>query len=398
MKRRSVSSQSTSNIAVALRRALLVALAAPATMLVAQACGSSSSSGPTSTGQDASLADGGGDGGADDGGPPIDAGPCAPQTIYVDAQAPDGGIECGVFNQFSCGIPYPLFDGGSDAGVVTLYDDCFFSQNDCPKLCPGELFFNCHVYGTVCDAGVLLQQSTDPLIVECATCPNGVGRRPRGLEAPRKSRASRRKNENALGNYFANAAHLEAASVHAFRILRRELGAYAAPKNLLDAAKRAEQDEVRHARVTARIARAHGSKPPKVLVKRTGQRSLEAIATENAMEGCVRETFGALVAMWQAEHANDAHVADAMKTIAIDETSHAQLAWNVAAWAENRLDAKARKRVNAAKNKAIRDLEMEIVSDAHPDLIARAGLPSAEQQRRLLTALTENLFGADFEI
>ncbi|MEO7111054.1 MAG: ferritin-like domain-containing protein [Polyangiaceae bacterium] len=395
MKLRSDARHSESKVATALRRALLVALAAPATMLVAQACGSSSSGGPTSSGPDASLGDAG-DSGIEDSGPPADAGPCAPHTVYVDAQAPDGGIECGVFQLFSCGIPYSYYDGGTDAGVVTLYDDCFYSQNDCPKLCPGELFFNCHVYGKACDAGVLLQQSTDPIIVECATCPNGVGRRPRGL-APIASRASRRKNENALGNYFANAAHLEAASVHAFRILRRELLSFSAPKNLLDAAKRAEHDEVRHARVTARIARAHGSKPPKVRVKRTAARSLEAIATENAVEGCVRETFGALVAMWQAERATDSDVASAMKTIAVDETKHAQLAWNVAAWAEKRLDAKSRKRVNAAKTKAIRDLEKEITIDADPDLIARAGLPSAAEQRRLLAALSENLFGADFE-
>jgi hypothetical protein len=388
MKLRSVARHSESKVATALRRALLVALAAPATMLVAQACGSSSSSGPPSTGPDASLGDGGGDSGVEDSGAPVDAGPCAPRTIYVDAQAPDGGIECGVFNQYSCGIPYPIYDGGNDAGVVTLYDDCFFSTNDCPRLCPGDLFFNCHIYGDVCDAGVILQKSTDSMIVECASCPNGVGRKPRGLEAPR----ARRCNTNALGNYFANAAHLEAASVHAFRILRRELLSFGAPKNLVDAAKRAEHDEVRHTRITTRIARAHGAKPPKVRVRRGANRSLEAIATENAVEGCVRETFGALVAMWQAERASDADVAVAMKTIAVDETSHAQLAWSVAAWAEKRLDAKSRKRVNAAKTKAIRDLEKEISVEAHPDLIARAGLPSAAEQSRLLAALSENLF------
>ncbi len=392
MKLRSAARNHESKVAAALRRALLVALAAPATVFVAQACSTSSGDG-NGGGVDASLDGGGGDSGVIDSGP-IDAGPCAPRTIYVDAQAPDGGVECGVFNDYSCGIPYPLYDGGNDAGVVTLYDDCFFAIDDCPKVCPGALFFNCHVYGDVCDAGVILQKSTDPLIVECASCPNGVGRKPRGLEAPR----SRRKNDSALGNYFANAAHLEAASVHAFRILRRELLSFGAPKNLLSAARRAERDEVRHTRITGRIARAHGAKPPKVRVQRGAARSLEAVATENAVEGCVRETFGALVAMWQAERATDSDVASAMKAIAVDETKHAELAWSVAAWADEKLDAKSRKRVNAAKNKAIRDLEKEITVDVHPDLIARAGLPSAAEQRRLLAALSKDLFGADFEI
>lgn len=389
MKLRSAARNHESKIATALRRALLVALAAPATVFVAQACSTSSGDGMGSE-VDGSIDGASGDGSSIvDSGPPIDAGPCGPIRVFVDAgPVPDGSVECGIFQEFPCGLPEPIInDGGLADGALTVYDDCFFSIDNCPQVCPGSLFFNCSIFGTACDAGVLEQKTTDPIIVDCVPCPNGVGRKPRGLAVP----ASRRTNENALGNYFANAAHLEAASVHAFRILRRELLSFGAPKNLLDAAQRAERDEVRHARMTTRIARAHGSTPPKVRVKRSANRSLEAVATENAVEGCVRETFGALVAMWQAERASDAGVADAMKTIAIDETRHAELAWNVAAWADFALDAKARERVNAAKMKAIRDLEKEITVQAHPDLIARAGLPSAAEQRRLLAALSTTL-------
>ena len=404
MKHRSAARNQESNIGIALRRALMVALAAPATVFVAQACSSTSSGGGGSTSPDASLADSGSDGG----GAPADAGPCTPKTIYVDAQAPDGGIECGIFQQFPCGLPAPLItpDSGTDSGL-TLFDDCFFLLNDCPNVCPGALYFNCHVYGDACDGGIINQAVTDPLIVECASCPNGVGRKPHGLQSPRAPRPtgnkSRRANDNALGKYFASAAHLEAASIHAFRILRRELASYRAPRDLLDAAKRAEADEVKHARMTTRIARSHGAKPPKVHVKRGARRSLEEVALENAVEGCVRETFGALVAMWQAERARDSDIAAAMKEIAIDETRHAALAWNVAAWADEQLDAKARKRVNTAKNKAIRDLEKEIAVEAHPDLVAQAGVPNRVEQRRLFDALSRGLFaktafaGADFE-
>ena len=52
-------------------------------------------------------------------------------------------------------------------------------------------------------------------------------------------------------------------------------------------------------------------------------RELEAIAIENAVEGCVRESFGALLATWQAKTAGDARVRAAMKRIARDETRHA---------------------------------------------------------------------------
>ncbi|MEO8874766.1 MAG: ferritin-like domain-containing protein, partial [Polyangiaceae bacterium] len=220
----------------------------------------------------------------------------------------------------------------------------------------------------------------------------GVGRRPRGLAAARAPKnGSRRTNANALGKYFASAAHLEAASVHAFRILRRELAECGAPDDLLAAAKRAEADEVRHTKLTATIARTHGAKPAPVRVRKRGARSLEAIALENAVEGCVRETFGALVAMYQAEHAVDHDIAAALQEIAVDETRHAALAWSVAAWANTQLDAEARKRIEAAKNQAIRDLENELTVEAHPDLVARAGVPTARAQKQLLRALQAEL-------
>jgi len=395
MKRRSTVHAQENRLRTTLQRALLVALAAPATMFVAQACSSTSSDGASGA-ADGSLTDGG-DSGSDDGSSgDLDGGPCAPKKVLVDAKAPDGGVECGVFQQFSCGLPQPIItDGGSSDAGLTVFDDCYFLLNDCPSVCPGSLFFNCHIYGNSCDAGIV-SDPTASMIVECASCPNGVGRRPRGLDQPR----SRRSNATALGKYFANAAHLEAASVHAFRILRRELASFGAPDDLLVAAKRAEVDEVRHTKLTAKIARAHGSKPPRVRVARGARRSLEAIALENAVEGCVRETFGALVAMWQAERATDDDVAAAMKEIAVDETRHAALAWSVAAWADTRLDTRARERIEAAKNKAISDLENELAIEAHPDLVARAGLPSASDQRRLLSALFDSgvgLAGADFE-
>src|SRR5205823_2406284 len=143
-----------------------------------------------------------------------------------------------------------------------------------------------------------------------------------------------------LGEHFARVAHLEAASVHAFVRLGRELDAHGAPKRLLDAAARAARDEIRHARVTARIARRFGASPPPARVRQLAVRSLAAVAIENAVEGCVRETFGALVAKWQADHAGDAEVATAMERIARDESDHAALSWAIAGWSAARLDAR----------------------------------------------------------
>src|SRR5207244_884717 len=120
----------------------------------------------------------------------------------------------------------------------------------------------------------------------------GTGRRPAGLVAP--SRSGRGGDE--VGAYWARAAHLEAASVHAFRTLAADLHAYGAPRRLVEAASRAAGDEVRHARACATLARRHGSSPVPVVVRSPPSRSLVEIAEENAVEGCVRETWGALVA------------------------------------------------------------------------------------------------------
>lgn len=356
-----------------LARAMAIAVATPAAALAVQACTSDDNL-VTDAGLDASIKDAAIDGADDD--VYVDAGPCAPYVIAVDAQAPDGGIECGIFQRFPCGLP-------SDP-PLTLYSDCYFLLDDCAHVCPGSLFFNCHMYGSSCVDGSVVPDADT--IVECATCPNGVGRRPRGLRKARQNKALSR-----VGAYFANAAHLEEASVHAFRILRRELAAHAAPNDLLQGAARAEADEIRHTRATTRLARANGTTPKRARVKRGASRSLEAIALENAVEGCVRETFGAAFAMWQGEHAQDPAIASAMRKIARDEARHAALSWSVARWADALLDAKARRRIECAKRKALRDLEAELDRPVHPELEARAGVPSAEKQRAMLRVLATEL-------
>ncbi len=73
--------------------------------------------------------------------------------------------------------------------------------------------------------------------------------------------------------------------------------------------------------------------------RRPALRSLEALAVENAVEGCVRETMGALFAMHQAASAADPHVRATMVSIAPDETRHAALGWAVAEWALDSLRA-----------------------------------------------------------
>lgn len=120
-----------------------------------------------------------------------------------------------------------------------------------------------------------------------ATC----GRRPAGfLDCPSPG--------SGPGAYFATLARLEAASVPAFLALRRELRAHRAPAPLLRAAARAAADEVRHARAMTALARRFGARvfnpPPPPPAP---PRPLLDVAAENAREGCVRETYGAALAL-----------------------------------------------------------------------------------------------------
>ena len=209
--------------------------------------------------------------------------------------------------------------------------------------------------------------------VQC-NIPCGTGRRPEGFAQPTETRAP-----SALGRWWADVAALESASVDAFSILRAELDAHGAPKRLLRAAERAAKDEVRHARVTESIARRYGGAPRRTRIARRDVRPLEAIAKENAAEGCVRETFGSLVAMWQARAAGDPRVRAAMKRIAKDEARHAELAWQVARWLDTQLDACARERVRAARQAAIDGLKAELRQEPAAALVEHAGLPTARQ-------------------
>ena len=86
-------------------------------------------------------------------------------------------------------------------------------------------------------------------------------------------------------------------------------------------------------------------------------RSLEAMCLENAVEGCVRETFGALVTGWQARTAGDAEVRRALGPISRDELRHAELAWAVDDWAAGRLTPVERERIRQARREALSVLE-----------------------------------------
>jgi hypothetical protein len=291
---------------------------------------------------------------------------------------PDGAFADHHVDAGPCDIPpgscqYVLSLSCSDAGMQDA------ASPDCKALCH---------FGQTGGGGCnLTTVNGDPSVV-CYTC--GVGRRPRGLVESAPSRASL----SELGRYFAAVSYLEAASIDAFRILRDELEAHGAPVRLVRAAERAARDEVRHAKATSRLARRHGAEPMAPLLATRARRSLEEIAIENAVEGCVRETFGALEATWQAKAARDPAVRAAMERIAQDETRHASLAWAVDAWAQSRLAPAARARVARARRGAVAKLAREARVTKSPELVREAGVLDPRHATELVRAMRAELWAA----
>jgi hypothetical protein len=183
-----------------------------------------------------------------------------------------------------------------------------------------------------------------------------------------------------IGSYLARLAFYEAASVDAFALLARELGAHGAPDILVRSCKTARRDESRHVRMATKLARRHGAMivTPPALVE-APPRTLEEIAIENAVEGCVREAFSVPIATWQAEHAPTTGLRAFFAALAEDEARHATLSAGIDAWLRSRLSATATRRVDVARNRGIAALQAVLSTEP----IAGLGLPSVSQAHAL---------------
>jgi hypothetical protein len=137
----------------------------------------------------------------------------------------------------------------------------------------------------------------------------------------------------------------------------------------------AAEEETVHAALVGALARARGVRPAPVVVQRPERRSVLDIAIENAVEGCVRECWGALCAQWQARRASAADVRAVWQGIARDEAEHAQLSRDIAGWLDARLDPSERQRVLHAQRAAIVVLRRELDHEPAACLVVELGLP-----------------------
>jgi hypothetical protein len=311
---------------------------------------------------------------ADSGQPAVDTGiPCYEQEwsfpcADVDAGAADAGAD------LSSPPACSLFAPSSPAqfgGLCAMYCYGPMATNPC-----NNQSSSANAQYTGCLAETNLEDGGPLLKVNCSLDLPG-GRRHATYEPPAHDRVV------AVGEWLARLAHLEAASVDAFRILCDDLMTHGAPAHLVAAAERSIADEMRHADLVGSFAGVHGGEVAAPAPARRTARTLFEVARENAVEGCVRETFGALVAMWQARTAKNAAFADAMRAIAEDEARHAALAWHIAAWAETQLTPEENARVREAAAAAEAELRAEMDALAETDASRWLGLPSPREARRL---------------
>jgi hypothetical protein len=337
-----------------LRRALeriVLAVLAPAAATaagVASCTSKSATEAPPTSGSDAAVIDDARSMALDG---PEASDPCAPTPIDGSMIDPDAG-GCADFVVLPCGLP----------STATIRNGCFVDLATCWDRCPSDLTFNCQLAPNVCgEAGAFPDAQT---IFECATCPGGAGRRPMGLVPARPARAS-----STLGAYFASLFHLEAASVTGFRDLERRLARFGAPTRLRTAASVAAEDERRHARAMGHLARRYGGRPERPRVRPRPEPNFVELLEDNAIEGCVGETYGALLALAQSRRATDPGIRRAMARIAADETRHAALAWEIARWGWRRLSDRERRRVGRALRSALAALELRAARTSDAALV-----------------------------
>ncbi len=330
--------------------------------------------------RDASIRDGsgGGDATTASGAEAGDATCSSPQIDGASIQEtqPDGCTVYPVFHALSCGPP----PASALEGCFVNLDTCVPICHDSPDAAP---FLYCQLAPVSCDdAGNVLDAEA---IVECVFCNGITGRRPLGLAELQPADGS------PLGRYFASMAHLESASVRAFRDLEAWLALHRAPRRLRIAARRSAADERRHAGAAARLALRFGGKVSRPEVRAVRLPSVLELVEDDAVEGCVKETFGALLATWQAAHAGDARLRRTLRGIAADETRHAALAWDVLAWGAEKLDRAGRRRVARAMAHALADVERTADSPVHASIRLVAGYPPPVVARALSRALRKTL-------
>ena len=120
--------------------------------------------------------------------------------------------------------------------------------------------------------------------------------------------------------------------------------------------------------------------------------TLLEFALDNAVEGCIRETFGAACAAYQAVRARDPEVRATLRQVATDETRHAELSWKIHSWVASQLTAEERAQLTAAMHAAVTQLQVEVTRAQPASVRFAAGTPGPADAAALLDDLQAQLW------
>ena len=204
------------------------------------------------------------------------------------------------------------------------------------------------------------------------TCTKIVpGRMPNGLQTGHNQATA----QNSIARYLADMTTMETAAITAFKYLVKELKAYGAPSSLIAHAQLAVEEEQRHAEMAGLLAAAHQAEVSEILVADFALRSLFEIALENAIEGCINETFAAACGLWQSEHAQMPVFKEVIAHITDEEMGHAALSWEIHEWLMPQLTSSQQQSINNAQAEAVETLITNFKQKGDPAQQLAFGLP-----------------------
>jgi hypothetical protein len=129
---------------------------------------------------------------------------------------------------------------------------------------------------------------------------------------------------------------MEHASVAAFARFALQLASLGAPPELLTRTGTAMLDEIRHARACFELARRFSDRElgpgPLPVAGALGASGWSSILTDCILEGCIGETVAAIEAAEALSHCEDPLARKVLEQIVVEESQHAELAWQFLAW------------------------------------------------------------------
>lgn len=344
----------------ALSAAILSALGGSAAALVGPSCGgevlvtgSGGASSSSATSAETSATTGGGHGGS---GPSVVAvtvggmttttgagGACADALLEYPAPPPVPVDAC--TEQES---PYGPYEGSfktcflmpADGDCDAAYDaDCILDTYSCGLNQKGDTYCGPYIDEGACCYVVLGHCAVGrPFVVDGLARTATVERRDDwrariAVEVEQLSDEARA----VLAETWTREALAEHASVASFSRFLLQLLALGAPAELVRAAQRAVDDEIRHAEIAFALASALAGQPlgPGALDLRDAFSTpeLAAVAVEVASEGAIAETVSAAIVAASRDAARDPALKSLLATIAAEEQEHAVLAWRFLDWA-----------------------------------------------------------------